>query len=210
MKPSQLVRTANKASSDDIAQSFSTDSFSNYHLVIALSAELSQDCKDAIFSLTETNMRASYQRSSWGWKPSVKKKELFHSKARYILVYNDPQASILLGFCGFRLDLDEDVAVTVMSYRLMYLREERGLGKALMSSLDDIGAAFSMTKVVLTVFKENAAALRFYQSIGFTLDETDPSNYDEEDDSDDEEIETWILSKPISCEWEDEPEKNCE
>lgn len=56
-------------------------------------------------------MKDSYSNSSWGWDPAEKKDELFHPDARYLLLYTEDQRTNLVGFTGFRFDMDEEHAV---------------------------------------------------------------------------------------------------
>ena len=44
-----------------------------------------------------------------------------------------------------------------------------GLGNALMQKLGSIGSKWGMRKIMLTVLKENTAAMLFYKSTGYVL-----------------------------------------
>lgn len=62
-----------------------------------------------------------------------------------------------------------------------------------------MGAAWGMKKVMLTVFKANADACRFYEHMGFMMDETSPGFAEDGDEwVDEEEGDYVILSKPTS------------
>ena len=49
---------------------------------------------------------ASYKSSSFGWDPEAKRKELFHSLSRFILVY-EADTDTLLAFTMFRFEFEE-------------------------------------------------------------------------------------------------------
>ena len=51
-----------------------------------------------------------------------------------------------------------------------------GLGSWLLHSLEVLAWQTSMRKVVLTVFKNNAQARRFYTKCGYSFDTTSPSD----------------------------------
>ncbi|KAJ7786396.1 hypothetical protein B0H16DRAFT_1490291 [Mycena metata] len=59
--------------------------------------------------------------------------------------------------------------------------QRHGLGRTLMNHLAKIGKDFKLDKIMLTVFKANTQALRFYKNFGFKPDETSPEDADEED-----------------------------
>ena len=49
-----------------------------------------------------------------------------------------------------------------------------GVGRALMEAVERVAAARRMVAVMLTVFTDNAAALRFYAAVGYRPDVTSP------------------------------------
>lgn len=105
----------------------------------------------------------------------------------------------------------------MLSYEVQVSREARGagLGKLLMRCLETLARAYSLSKVMLTVFEckssrpydissalltlfvmlANVEARTFYKRINFENDEICPSNYEYEDDE--EKPDYLILSRNI-------------
>lgn len=52
----------------------------------AAAVELDKDTRDALFQMTEDNIKEYYVSCSWGWKPEEKRAELFSDPSRYLLV----------------------------------------------------------------------------------------------------------------------------
>jgi hypothetical protein len=63
--------------------------------------ELERDVKEAVFQITEENIKDYYIASSWGWKPDEKRSELFSHNSRYLLV-SDEDGS-LIAFTHFQV-----------------------------------------------------------------------------------------------------------
>lgn len=52
--------------------------------------------------------------------------------------------------------------------------QRKGLGAYLLSLLEQTAREWSMEMVVLTVLKNNPDAMKFYERLGFTVDESSP------------------------------------
>ncbi|KAA1468231.1 acyl-CoA N-acyltransferase, partial [Dentipellis sp. KUC8613] len=177
---------------------------------VAKAADLSDADRDHVWRIFEENMHTFYQGSSLGWSPKDKKAELFHQQSRFILVRDglhpsddSDTGSGILAYTMFRFD-EEDGDCVVYCYELQVAKTARrtGLGKVLMQCLHDIGRAWNMQKIMLTVFKINEPATAFYKSVGFEMDPFSPGyegSESEESSSDasDEECDYVILSKKI-------------
>lgn len=49
-----------------------------------------------------------YSNSSFGWKPAKRKKEIFHTLSRFLLIYDSQEeTSKMIGFCMFRFENEE-------------------------------------------------------------------------------------------------------
>jgi len=145
----------------------------------------------------EENMRDLYSASSFGWDPPEKHQELFASSSRFVMIdANESGTSgLLAAFTMFRFEHDEGIYVLYCyDLQIRKLYQRTGMGKLLMTALENIGTAWRMEKIVLTVFKENKNARQFYRSSGFTLDETSPG-YNSDPCS--EEVDYEILSKRL-------------
>ncbi|GLB36215.1 putative acetyltransferase (GNAT) family protein [Lyophyllum shimeji] len=174
MRPSPSVRSAIKASSNQLQQLLAGSGATATHpLRLLLSEELRETDKNAIWNLFEDNMRGLYTTTSFGWDPRRKREQLFDPLSRYILTDVDDR---LAAFTMFRFE-SEDSEDNVYCYELQVHRDHQraGLGKQHMRALEVIGDAWQMRKVVLTVFKENTSALKFYRGFGFSTDESSPN-----------------------------------
>lgn len=132
-------------------------------------------------SLTEKNMRDLYEASEWGWKEDEKKEELFHPDALYLLARDGE--GVLKGFVHFRMDTDFGKAVLYCyEIQLEEAVRRKGLGQFFMEILLRMAFEIKMAKVVLTVLKNNEAAINFYlKKLDFKIDETSPSVSTKED-----------------------------
>ncbi|RLN52147.1 hypothetical protein BBJ28_00021744 [Nothophytophthora sp. Chile5] len=140
---------------------------------------LSAATRDHVVALFEANMEALYQESDWGYDAAAKRVELFEDEARYLLAFDkdgDAESSPV-GFAHFRFVEDDGVPVLYLyEVQLASTAQRRGLGKFLMQLLQLVARRHGMELMVLTVFKSNSGAMRFYRDrLGFAIDETSPS-----------------------------------
>ncbi|CAH0480127.1 unnamed protein product [Peronospora belbahrii] len=162
------------------------------------SKHLSKVTRDSVVALFESNMKSLYQSSSWGYDSVAKYMELFEDAARYLLVYDQSDQVLsslkpLVGFAHFRF-VEDDGALVLYLYEVQLAARAQhcGLGKFIMQLLLLVARKQGMELMVLTVFKNNTGAMRFYRErLGFAIDETSPSACG--DDSQDYEI----LSKSV-------------
>ncbi|XP_018014899.1 N-alpha-acetyltransferase 40 isoform X2 [Hyalella azteca] len=145
------------------------------------------DTKNWLLELTRENMKDLYISSGWGWEDSEKSDELWHKAAQYLIV-REKNSRELVGFTHFRFDMDYGCHV-LYCYELQVTSslQSGGLGALLMKLLHRIAFAANMSKVVLTVGRNNKRALKFYFELGYRVDETslcsltDPQVPSEED-----------------------------
>ncbi|GMF20408.1 unnamed protein product [Phytophthora fragariaefolia] len=161
--------------------------------------DLAESTREGVVALFEGNMKSLYQASNWGYDPEAKRKELFEDVARYLLVYDESLAATseavapLVGFAHFRF-VEDDGALVLYLYEVQLASavQRQALGKFLMQLLLLVARKHGMELMVLTVFKSNTGAMKFYRErLGFEIDETSPSACG--DDSQDYEI----LSKSV-------------
>lgn len=150
--------------------------------------DLSSNLRDTIFNLFEDNMKELYVKyADGGYDAGQKYDELFEVSARYLLVWTRSEENAcardteiatanLCAFVHFRF-VEEDGASIMYLYELQVCKsaQRMGLGKHLMQVLMLIGNSLKMDMLVLTVFKENYAAMDFYKKLNFEIDETSPS-----------------------------------
>ncbi|KAJ5280765.1 hypothetical protein N7478_006137 [Penicillium angulare] len=81
----------------------------------------------------------------------------------------------VLGFLSFMVTY-EDGKEVVYCYEIHLSAEARGrgLGGLLMKRMEEIGRSVGLEKTMLTVFKSNMAACRFYEKGGYVVDEHSP------------------------------------
>jgi ribosomal protein S18 acetylase RimI-like enzyme len=162
----------------------------------ASSVDLSDTRFKQCLDLFEKNMAEQYLRSSWGLDMKAKEDELRHEKARYLLLIPDDEIDELAGFVHFRYDYDDQEHP---SYGVIYVFEiqidesyqRRGLGKKVMDLVEALTLQAELDKVMLTVFKANESAMKFYLGLDYTLDMSTPSKWNHPADYE-------ILSKAVT------------
>ena len=146
---------------------------------LELSAErvtaLDNDTKDWVMQLFSKNMKALYERSDWGWNDANKRKELFDDRAWYLLA-RDADNGKPVAFSHFRFDMDyDDEVLYVYEIQLEERVKRKGLGTFMMQILDLLAVRADMRKIMVTVFKHNPAAQKFFkEKMKYDLDETCP------------------------------------
>ena len=100
-----------------------------------------------IWLITLNNISHFYSRSTDGWNPEFKKRELFHRCARFILVHDDQ--STLVAFAMYRKHLN-----VAYCYELQVLDQvrRRGVGTILVQHIEDYATLNNLTEINLTVF----------------------------------------------------------
>ncbi|CAO3641936.1 unnamed protein product [Cunninghamella blakesleeana] len=139
-----------------------------------------------VFDVVKNNLYDLYVKSNDGWNETEKKKELLAPEARYLIVKSKAKEEgeeDYLGYLMFQMvqeetmDEDDRMANVAYCYELQLIEKARnqGLGEYLMKLLMDIGSYWKLEKAMLTVFKSNKGAFRFYtKKMGFELDEISP------------------------------------
>ncbi|KAL7535661.1 hypothetical protein ACHAWF_005228 [Thalassiosira exigua] len=187
-----------------------------------LSSPLPPNVLKQCLELFEANMGEMYRSSSWGLDMEEKERELRHAGARFLVALaferddsggdedgaehprsdsagDEYDACAVLGFAHFRHEVDEDatprVPVTyVYELQVRPSHQKLGLGKRLMTLIELMALRMGMRKVMLTVFRANDAAMKFYEKRKYQVDECSPSNFDGEES---ENCEYEIMSKPL-------------
>lgn len=179
---SSKLKENDPSSNEDDKASSSTKSFSIQYYKSG--TDLSAAKFQQILKLFEDNMGDLYRNSSWDLNMEEKESELRHTTARYLLIIDDcEEDNNLAGFVHYRFEADDEEYPT---QPVLYLYEiqisskyqRQGLGKKLMSVIEQIGQEAEMPKIVLTVFKANKEAMEFYvEKLNYDIDETSPSNH---------------------------------
>lgn len=175
----KLVKAANDVE-DPLENLPSFKKFEKGGMNAMISAErvtdLDQTTKDWLLDLITRNMKALYEESEWGWKTENKKEEMFDNRAWYLLARDMDNEGKLLGFSHFRFDMDyDDEVLYVYEIQLENSVRRKGLGKFMMQVLEIMAFKADMRKIMVTIFKHNPGAQKFFKdALRYETDETCP------------------------------------
>jgi len=173
--------SVNKANAQDnplvALPSFQVYNRNDVNLVIEAKkvTELDTETRDWIVDLMERNMKEMYVKSEWGWNAENKKAELMEEAAWYLLA-REAETNKPLAFSHFRFDMDHDDDV-LYCYEIQLEESVRrkGLGKFMMKVLELMMMKNDLLKIMLTVFKHNDVASKFFKEVlKYEIDETCP------------------------------------
>ncbi|CAO3652598.1 unnamed protein product [Mucor fragilis] len=144
--------------------------------------DLPRELYEWTFQLVKTNLQDMYEKSKDGWNEKEKRKEMLVPQARYLIARSAIDPNDVKGFLHFQMVQEETMDDDIMAncaycYEIQIAESARGqgLGEYMMKLLSQIGTYWKMDKVMLTVFKANEKAFRFYiKKLGFELDEISP------------------------------------
>ncbi|KAF9216423.1 N-alpha-acetyltransferase 40 [Podila verticillata] len=128
--------------------------------------------------LVESNMMELYMKSKDGWCREDKEEEMQDVQSRYLVAFhgNVPVGMIHFQFLEEETMTDRDAEVAYC-YEIQVIPEfqRKGIGAYLIGLLETIGRATKMEKVMLTVFKANKSAIKFYiDQMQYQYDEISP------------------------------------
>jgi N-alpha-acetyltransferase 40 len=122
-------------------------------------------------------MKPIYE-ATWGWDKESKSKELFDPAAYFLILQTAAGELIAFSMFKFTWDDEEEPEFPVLyCYELHVATKFQGcgIGAKLMSIELEIAKRRGLWKTMLTCFKINTNAMRFYEKIGFGLDVNTPS-----------------------------------
>eukprot|EP00736_Rhodelphis_marinus_P005005 Rmarinus@m.25605 len=181
-----IIQKANEATANparaELGDEFSVfKSFDkDYEMFLLPYDHLTQKQVNFCFTLLKRNMERLYGSE---WDDQEKREELQHSDARFLLITEEPvhplkrrkaesgdRISNLVGFVHFRFLLEEECEVLYV-YEMQLARQVQGigLGTFLVDALEYLGQRFHMKGLMLTCFKHNRKAMRFYEENGFSI-----------------------------------------
>lgn len=136
-------------------------------------AEVKQ-CLDLI----EQTSKADYDASGDKWSRSKKRKEMLLPDMKYLIYYETEQAErkfYLAGFVSFMITYEDGHEVLYV-YEIHFGQDFQGLGYGtdMMNVVESIGCEVGVEKVMLTVFKSNERAIKWYGKRGYVVDEYSP------------------------------------
>ncbi|EAA59090.1 hypothetical protein AN3825.2 [Aspergillus nidulans FGSC A4] len=162
----------------------------SYDISIHTAATIPDTELTSCFKLLELTSSNAYKNSSIGWSSSEKRKEMKLPDMKYMILRRgasssvqdtkgDSSSSILTGqFAGFL----EFMVTYEDGYEVLYCYEihltpevqGQGLGEELIERFEKIGRRVGLEKAMLTVFKSNSRAIKFYSRMGYAEDENSP------------------------------------
>lgn len=190
--------------------------YEDYSIQIHSSASIPGAAFEACFGLIKLTSSDAYKRSTSGWSPRKKKNEMKLTDMRYLLLVRkrtgvdstqSPESLLsgkdgdFGGFVSFMITYEDDIPV-IYCYELHLAPklQHKGLGKQLVNIFEDIGRNIGLDKSMLTVFKSNKSAMRFYERIGYVEDEFSPRPVKLRNGRT-KEFDYMILSKSLSTNW---------
>jgi len=175
----QLVKAANSVE-DPLENLPSFKKFEKNGMNVMISAErltdLDKDTRFWLMDLITRNMKALYEKSDWGWKTANKEEEMFDDRAWYLLARDMDNEGNLLAFSHFRFDMDyDDEVLYVYEIQLEDSIRRKGLGRFMMQVLEIMAFKADMRKIMVTIFKHNPGAQKFFkEALKYEIDETCP------------------------------------
>lgn len=190
-KSPETPKTSDPTSAEQSPGNISTAPLDVYSAATISPADL-----EACLDLVELTSSQAYAVSGAGWSRAKKRKEMKLPDMKYLIVRgagrpteketnqsaaadqaNEPDTNRadVLGFLSFMVTY-EDGKEVIYCYEIHLAPAARGhgLGRLLMSRMEQIGRSVGLEKAMLTVFKSNDAARRFYQKGGYVVDEYSP------------------------------------
>lgn len=174
-------KKAKKQKAQDVIQAANTmgnqaiEAFKSFRFQMQRMEELSATDRIAIVDLFEQNMKQMYLQSTWGYDPEEKYKELFHTDSRYLISRNP--ADVIVAFVHYRfvLETSQWPALYVYEIQVSPVTQRTGVGRYLMTVLEDVAIKWHLKAIMLTVFTFNNAALEFYkEKLQFQIDASSP------------------------------------
>ncbi|GJJ69576.1 N-alpha-acetyltransferase 40 [Entomortierella parvispora] len=128
--------------------------------------------------LVESNMKELYMKSKDGWCREDKEDEMEDELSRYLITFCDnvPVAMVHFQFVEEETMTDRDAEVAYcFEIQVTPGYQRKGIGAYLIGLLESIGKQAAMDKVMLTVFKANTSAIKFYiDQLKYKYDEISP------------------------------------
>jgi len=119
---------------------------------------------DCFNFLSTFRLTHCYSYESAGlWSASGKKAELRSDAARFLLVRSYPHMNLVC-FVHYRFTIEnQENVLYIYELHIVDGYQGLGIGKKLVQVLETIGVRTKMKKIMLTVFKRNVDAVRFYK-----------------------------------------------
>jgi N-alpha-acetyltransferase 40 len=133
---------------------------------------------NACLDLVEETSADDYRGSEAGWSRTKKRKEMKLPDMRYLLVsdsLDNISSTSVKGFVSFMVTYEDGAEVIyVYEIHLSSALRGKGVGQHLMRAVEAIGARIGLRKAMLTVFRINERAVKWYAALGYAEDEFSP------------------------------------
>lgn len=196
----KLVETTNALSKVEFAEHYcSLDDLNNLaHEIESLSGreviinllwpndlEVAQaDVLTACLGLIDASSADDYRASGMKWSLASKRKEMLLPDMRYLVIQEKKPASndaddgnspSVFGFISYMITYED-------GYEVVYIYEihlepalcGQGVGKVLLAMVETIARKVKVEKAMLTVFKSNRRASKWYDRMGYAIDDFSP------------------------------------
>lgn len=141
------------------------------------------DVLNACLDLIEASSANDYNNAGMKWSLASKRKEMLLPDMRYLVIQersirtdtNDDYFPPVYGFVSYMITYEDGYEV-VYIYEI-HLQPEfcgLGIGKVLLGMVEDIGRTIKVEKAMLTVFKSNKGAVKWYDRMGYSVDDFSP------------------------------------
>ncbi|KAG8625488.1 hypothetical protein KVT40_007239 [Elsinoe batatas] len=183
--PSHLDIPKASAEPDKSRRSWAAELFVSPAAIKVADADdrLSDPDLEACLALVEETSSKDYAASAMGWHKGRKRREMRDRDMRYLIVRDStPEGdqtrggtASVAGFLSFMLTHEDGLPVIyVYEVHLKPSIRKSGVGKQLMNLVEHIGASVGVDKSMLTVFRSNDKAVKWYERLGYTVDEYSP------------------------------------
>ena len=140
-----------------------------------------RDRMNMCLDLIDKTSKADYDGSGKKWSRAAKRKEILLPDMKYLLYWQSPvgegiySGGELIGFVSFMITY-EDGHEVIYIYEIHFKESHQGLGygRDLMNVVEAIGREVGVEKAMLTVFKSNERAVKWYHKRGYIVDEYSP------------------------------------
>lgn len=164
-----------------------------YKFYLLHSKDIDVTTFDRLMILMKLLMEDMYKSSTWGWNETEKLAEWKHSRTKIMIVTKNDQCDPLklmtehqlpsedediIGFMCLRFEVGSDKSECALYVYELHVDpdyQRQGLGQELMKMAKVIGTEFKMDKIMLTSFRFNLEALKFYQKLNYITDKSSPA-----------------------------------
>ena len=152
---------------------------------LTLGSDLNPTFENQFLDLIEETSKTDYDGSGKKFSKAAKRKEMRLPDMRYLtlgeLVRPNEKTGVLeessrvVGFVSFMVTYEDNYEV-IYIYEILFVPEHqgRGFGGHMMDAVEDIGREVGVEKAMLTVFKSNERAVKWYYKRGYVVDEYSP------------------------------------